>query len=123
LKFLLDVNVGSTIASALIAAGHDVVRVSHVAPRDEDPDVLARAAGDRRILVTYDRDFGELLFTRRVDLPVAVIYIGYRSDDVDQVVARLMPLLDFDRLSGHMTVIDQRRDRRTPFPVRSIDNG
>lgn len=122
MRFLLDVNVGSTIAKALISAGHDVQRVALLDPRAADPDVLSLAYADQRILITYDRDFGELIFVRPTLLPPAVIYIRYEPEDVAETVCRLLPLLDFDHLSGHMTVIDPRRTRRTPFPTGSNDN-
>jgi predicted nuclease of predicted toxin-antitoxin system len=122
LKFLLDVNVGLTIAKALISAGHDVVRAASIDPRAEDQDVLALAFAQGRILVTYDRDFGELVFARSRELPPAVVYIRYEPQDVSDTVARLLPLLDFNLLKGHMTVIDARRTRSTPFPAGSNDN-
>ena len=118
MKFLLDVNVGSTIARALTLAGHDVVRAAQVDARAEDRDVLALAVAAGRVLVTYDRDFGELVFARQLALPPAVIYIRYEPEDVGATVARLLPLLDFNLLRGHMTVIDPRRTRSTPFPDR-----
>ena len=122
MKLLLDVNVGSTIVNALVRAGHDVVRSATIDPKAEDPDVLALAVRTERILVTYDRDFGELVFSRSKTLPPGVIYIRYEPQDVADTVARLLPLLDFALLRGHMTVIDPRRTRSTPFPTGSNDN-
>jgi hypothetical protein len=43
-----------------MAAGHDVVWVRNAAPGMGDPDVLAWAKRDARILLTFDKDFGEL---------------------------------------------------------------
>ena len=123
MRFLLDANVGSRIAHALASLGHDVVRVALSDAAAEDPDILAVAARDERILITYDRDFSELVFARTADQPSAIIYIRYRSRDVAAVIDRLLPVLDFDLLQGHMTVLDQQRIRRTPFPMRSNDNG
>jgi predicted nuclease of predicted toxin-antitoxin system len=106
-----------------MSLGHDVVRVALSDATAEDPEVLAIAARDDRILITYDRDFSELIFARTADQPPAIIYIRYRARDVAQVIGRLLPVLDFDLLRGHMTVLDQQRIRRTPFPMRSNDNG
>jgi predicted nuclease of predicted toxin-antitoxin system len=46
--------------TALTAAAHDIVWVRAAAPGISDPDVLAWAARDERILLTFDKDFGEL---------------------------------------------------------------
>ena len=123
MRFLLDVNVGRRVADALEAKGYDVVRAALTNGLAEDPDILAQAVEGERILITYDRDFSELVFSRRMATPPAIIYLRYRSRDVDDAIARLMPVLDFDRLVHHMTVIDERRVRRTPFPTGSNDNG
>lgn len=123
MKFLLDVNVGRRIAAALEANGHDVVRMALINQAAEDPDVLALAVAQERILVTFDRDFGELIFSREAPIPPAVIFLRYRPRDVLAAIERLLPLLDFDALRGHMTIIDPVRVRRTPFPIESNDNG
>jgi predicted nuclease of predicted toxin-antitoxin system len=106
-----------------MSLGHDVVRVALSDATAEDPDILAAAAENERILITYDRDFSELIFARTADQPPAIIYIRYRPRDVTAVIDRLLPVLDFELLRGHMTVLDQQRIRRTPFPMRSNDNG
>ena len=116
-------NVGTRIAGAIEAAGHDVVRVALTSPTAEDPEVLAHAVREQRILVTHDRDFSELVFMHVAELPPGIIYIRYRAREVDAVVDRLIPALDFAQLKNHMTVIDAQRIRRTPFPTKSNDNG
>lgn len=123
MRFLLDVNVGSRIAQALSTEGHDVLRVARIRATADDPDVLAMAVADARILITYDRDFSELLFHREAEAPPGIIYLRYRPRDVEPAIARLIPLLPSDRLYHHMTVVEDRRIRHTPFPVRSRDHG
>jgi len=46
--------------TALRAAGHDVVWVRTAAPGASDPNVLAWAVREERVLLTFDKDFGEL---------------------------------------------------------------
>jgi hypothetical protein len=57
-RFLTDHNVPVSLGNALIAMGHDVVKVSDVMPADSPDPVVARAAiEDARILISWDRDF------------------------------------------------------------------
>ena len=102
-----------------MAAGHDVLRAALEHPTLEDADVLARAVQEGRILITYDRDFSELIFAGAAKQPPAIIYIRYEPENVADVLPRLMPLLDFTKLDGHMTVIGKRHSRRTPLPLKS----
>lgn len=123
MRFVCDANVGSVIARALAADGHDVVRAIHVLPDKGDGDVLAWAVANDRILVTCDRDFGELVFLHGATPPPAIIYIRFEPPEVAEIVPRLLAILDFDALRDHMTVIGDLRDRRSPFPKRSENNG
>jgi len=64
MKILLDSCVWGKALAELEAAGHDVVW-SGDWPRDPgDEEILARAREQRRVLVTLDKDFGELAVFR-----------------------------------------------------------
>lgn len=58
---LADENIVSAVVVGLRADGWDVVWIAEVAPSIEDADVLARAAREGRVLLTDDKDFGELV--------------------------------------------------------------
>ncbi len=60
MRFLANENFPGAAVAALKAAGHDVAWVRSVAPGLADPEVLAWAAREQRILLTFDKDFGEL---------------------------------------------------------------
>jgi predicted nuclease of predicted toxin-antitoxin system len=60
MRFLANENFPGAAVTALEAAGHDVVWIRTAAPGAIDRDVLAWAAREERILLTFDKDFGEL---------------------------------------------------------------
>jgi predicted nuclease of predicted toxin-antitoxin system len=119
LKLICDANIGRRIALALAAEGHDVVRSTAVVPDGSDLEVLAYAVGADRVLITCDRDFGELVFRYRATPPPAIVYVRFEPEDVLDIIPRLLRLLDFDRLKGHMAVLGAEHDRHTPFPEKS----
>ena len=57
---LLDENVPIATVRALRAAGHDVYSATESSAGAPDELLLARADAERRLLITFDRDFGEL---------------------------------------------------------------
>jgi predicted nuclease of predicted toxin-antitoxin system len=59
---LANENFPGPVVRALRQAGHDVAWVKEEAPGEADQAVLARARAERRLLVTFDKDFGELAF-------------------------------------------------------------
>ncbi|MGD0896356.1 MAG: DUF5615 family PIN-like protein [Thermoguttaceae bacterium] len=92
MKFLLDVCVSSRSLEAFLAGrGHDVLSAVAVDPRASDERLLALALQDERVLVTEDKDFGELVFVRR--LPHGPI-VRLVELTVDQQVGGMTELLD-----------------------------
>jgi predicted nuclease of predicted toxin-antitoxin system len=61
-RWLVDECVDAALAARLREAGHDVVYMSDVAPRAPDAEVIERAHGEDRLLLTEDKDFGDLVF-------------------------------------------------------------
>lgn len=103
MRFLLDENVEYRVAMFLTSAGHDVTAIAVDYPRSlADREVLRIATAEGRILVTADRDFGELIVRQR--LPHAgVIYfrLGLGSTAEDKI-GRLRSVL-----AAHAHELDQ----------------
>jgi predicted nuclease of predicted toxin-antitoxin system len=62
MKFLVDECTGMSVVTYLCETGHDVVAVVNVMPMADDKDILERAVSEDRIVVTNDKDFGELVY-------------------------------------------------------------
>ncbi|OPZ26696.1 MAG: hypothetical protein BWZ02_01911 [Lentisphaerae bacterium ADurb.BinA184] len=62
LAFLVDESAGHCVADCLRAVGCDVQLVSEIIPQAEDEAIPALALREGRIVVTNDKDFGELVF-------------------------------------------------------------
>lgn len=62
MRFLADESCDFNLVRALREAGYDVVCVSEIAPRAEDVVVIELAVRDERVLLTEDKDFGQLVF-------------------------------------------------------------
>lgn len=60
MKLLLDTCVWGGARAELSAAGHDVVWVGDRPKDPGDEEILVEAHRDQRIIVTLDKDFGEL---------------------------------------------------------------
>jgi predicted nuclease of predicted toxin-antitoxin system len=59
---LVDVSAGQTLADLIRSLGHDVAFVRDRDPAMPDVDILAWAVAEGRLVVTMDKDFGELVF-------------------------------------------------------------
>lgn len=65
MKFLADENMDAAIVDQLRHEGHQVWYVLEMEPGIPDEDVLALANREGAILITADKDFGELVFRLR----------------------------------------------------------
>ena len=66
MRFLLDENTDFTLVAFLQQLGHDVTCIAHDYPAAlKDTQVLSIAASEQRILITNDKDFGELIVRRK----------------------------------------------------------
>jgi predicted nuclease of predicted toxin-antitoxin system len=61
-RFVADESCDFAVVRALRSAGHDVLAVAEISPRMGDDEVLKHARDDRRILLSEDTDFGELVY-------------------------------------------------------------
>ena len=62
MRFLVDESTGFGVANYLYRQGHDVLIVTEIMPEADDSDILRRAVEESQIVVTNDKDFGELIF-------------------------------------------------------------
>ena len=62
MRFLVDENIPGPIVKAMISSGHDVLWIQEFEPGVDDRKFLAYATGAERTLITFDKDFGELVF-------------------------------------------------------------
>lgn len=62
MNFLLDVNASGAVARWLIDRGHNVAEVGQKDSRMSDDEILSWAVRERRIIVTTDNDFEEMIW-------------------------------------------------------------
>lgn len=112
MKLLADENIAAPLVRALREAGHDVAYVAELAPGITDDAVLSVARQQSRLLLTEDKDFGELVFRLKRHLP-GVILLRLAMGGWQRQYDRIQELFanHSARLTGTYTVVDDRRIR------------
>jgi predicted nuclease of predicted toxin-antitoxin system len=91
-NIIADEGVDAQIVSALRSAGHPVLYVAELAPGISDEDVLGRSRRSGSLLLTADKDFGELVFRQRL-LHSGILLIrlgGVSPDEKARLVASVV---------------------------------
>lgn len=73
MRWLADECVAGPLVVALRSLGHDVLYVAELAAGLNDADVIALALQEKRLLLTEDKDFGDLVFRRERAVPGVVL--------------------------------------------------
>lgn len=119
MRFLANENFPGDAVKALAAAGHDVVWVRTAAPGSADDQILTWAERERRVLLTFDQDFGELAW--RAGLPASCGIVLFRmpmprpTEVGPDLAGRLT---ERDDWPGHFSVIQPGRIRMRPLPAK-----
>jgi predicted nuclease of predicted toxin-antitoxin system len=116
MRWLADECVSALLVAQMRQAGHDVLYVAELTPGATDVEVTARASAEGRLLLTEDKDFGELVVRRRWPVP-GIIILRTGTDQAAFNWTRLeAAIAQFgEALSGHLTVIEEARLRSRPL--------
>ena len=123
--FVADENFPRNALAILRSSGLDIAWVVEFAPMLPDESVLAAAREQARVLLTFDNDFGRLVYRSGVPPPPGVVLFRARPGTEREVAMRLFDLRRRHgfRLDGFLTVVTLRGERQRPLPEANDDRG
>jgi predicted nuclease of predicted toxin-antitoxin system len=119
MRFLADESCDFTVVRALRAAGHDVVAVAELSPQAEDETVMDMAVRQERILLTEDKDFGQLVYASG-RASGGVLFLRFPATARPGLAGAVVQLVRSrgDRLVGRFVVVQPGRVRIGRSPQR-----
>ena len=116
MRFQADAHISLEMVAMLRGLGHDCADASVIPARLPDVDVLRTAADQGRVVLTADKDFGELVFLHQVGCP-GVILIRIASADESDRVAHLRTVwpIVLSRLPGSFVTVTLAAVRVRPI--------
>lgn len=117
LSILANENVPGEAVEALRREGYDVAWIRADAPGSTDTVVLARAQAEDRVLLTFDKDFGELAFRSGLTASSGIILFRMEIQGSAQTMAIILAALrSRSDWAGHFSVVEEDRIRMMPLP-------
>lgn len=116
MRWLADECVEAGLVAHLRAAGHDVVYAAETAAGATDAEIVERAMVEARLLLTTDKDFGDLIFRKSQEVP-GVVLLRLTPDNHAFRKERLLNAVERfgERLFGRYTVVESGRLRSRPL--------
>lgn len=120
MRWLVDECVDAALVTRLRTAGHDAYYIADIASGETDEEVLRRARDDARLLLTEDKDFGELVFRMNMKVPGLVLLRISPEKRILKWIRLEVAVEEFGkRLFGRYLVIEEARFRSRPL-LKSI---
>ena len=94
MRFCANENVAEEAVLKLRQSGHDVLWIREAAPGITDQEVLRRSNAEKRLLLTFDKDFGELVYRLGSDASCGIILFRFSPSSAE--VARSMSCTRFN---------------------------
>jgi predicted nuclease of predicted toxin-antitoxin system len=117
MRVLVNENISRTVIEEMRRRGHDVLSAKESMLADPDEALLERARRESRVLLTQDKDFGELAF--RAKLPAECGVVLFRlggcgpESDSNRILGSIEARQDW---AGHFAVVTDDRIRIRPLP-------
>jgi predicted nuclease of predicted toxin-antitoxin system len=119
MRFLADESCDFSVVRALRAAGFDVSAIAEAAPRTIDKKVIETALREIRVLVTEDKDFGQLVFAAS-HASNGVILIRVPAEARPDLPSKVLSCVEWlgEGLLGAFVVIQPHRIRISRIPAQ-----
>ena len=114
MKILLDTCVWGGVREALRARGHDVIWAGEWESDPGDEEILQHADAQGRILVTLDKDFGELAIVYHKPHCGIVRLVDFSARDQAAVCMQVLERYGKELLNGALVTAEPGRMRIRP---------
>ena len=112
MRLLADENIPLAAVELLRKRGHDVLAICEASPNACDEDVMLLARREERILLAFDKDFGELALSSRPQPSCGIILFRIPLRSADFIAKMIVDVLDTRcDWSGHFAVVEPGRIR------------
>ncbi len=112
LKFLIDVGVGKKTEDWLKENGYDIRTVRNINPRARDIEILQIAASESRMVITMDKDFGELVHKFGIGhAGVLILRLEDANGDRKAEIVRKIMHEHYDKIKNKFCVFQNGRLR------------
>jgi predicted nuclease of predicted toxin-antitoxin system len=120
MRLLLDMGLAPRTAENLRRLQHDAVHLhDRGLQRLPDPDIVALAVAESRVVVTFDLGFPRILALQKLAAPSVILFRldKFTTDEINVTLLDLLATYEADLLAGAVIVVDPRQVRIRKLPI------
>ncbi|RLG38272.1 MAG: hypothetical protein DRN91_03100 [Candidatus Alkanophagales archaeon] len=110
MKFVADENIPLKVVDRLKRAGVEIKSVTELQRGLKDEEVVKISASENAVIITFDKDFGEIIF-RKLMKPFGVIILRIPPKSVDYIFGCLKWLLTESEIRFERKLVVVREDK------------
>jgi predicted nuclease of predicted toxin-antitoxin system len=117
MEFLANENFPKPSIQLLLNKGYDVFSISEMLSGISDIEVISYASKKNQIILTFDKDYGEIIFKSKIVNPVSVIFFRFKGSDPFEAGSILLDLLQNKKMAfeNSFTVIEKDSIRQRKY--------
>jgi len=113
MRLLMNKNIPMASIKLLRKNNDDICSVLESFPGVSDKAVMQYAHNEKRVIVTFDSDYGELVFRHKLPLPLGVLYLRFIPLTPDEPAEYIINLINKGvELEGKFTTADKNQIRQ-----------
>jgi predicted nuclease of predicted toxin-antitoxin system len=122
MRLLANENVSARVIQALRQRGHDVLSAKESMRGESDSAVLQLARREGRLVVTHDKDFGELAFRNHLPAECGILLLRLSGADPASDNRRVLEAIESRQdWAGHFAVVTDDQIRIRPLPLAKTE--
>lgn len=117
MEFLANENFPKPSIQLLLNKGYDVYSVSDMLSGISDLEVISFAVKKKQIILTFDKDYGEIIFKSKILNPVSVIFFRFKGSSPEDAGSILLDLIESKKMAfeNSFTVIEKNSIRQRKY--------
>ena len=117
MKIMANENIPIASCKLLIENGIEVFTIAQNIPGSSDKFILDKANKDKYIIMTFDSDYGELIYKSKLPKPAGVVYFRFFPKTATEPAEILLSIIDNTDLvlENMFTVIEKDKIRQRPI--------
>lgn len=117
MNFLANENFPFPSIKILESNGHFVRSISREFQGISDLEVIEIAVKNRLIILTFDKDYGEIIFKSKINNPPPVVFFRYKGTSTEFAGKTLCSLINDNRITFEncLTVIEENNIRQRKY--------